>query len=204
MSPRAPQVLKNVKGDCDAVAAELESLKDHMQTIKPMWKKTWEEELQNIVEEQQFLSHQEELLGDLLEDHKAVLEVYSHIEKVISLRGSGSGKVKGRGFRPPPPPEEGHTGLTTVMMEIRGSAVDAERRLKAIAANERIREKELKNREDKFQSELTGFVAGKKLKMTGGAEEVERVRQKRNELALKAMFTGSSAPSATSSAAPSL
>ena len=52
---------------------------------------------------------------------------------------------------------------------------------------------------------VSGFVAGKKLRMTGGAEEVERVRQRRNELTLKAMFTGgSSGPgSASSSAAPS-
>jgi hypothetical protein len=35
------------------------------------------------------------------------------------------------------------------------------------------------------------LVVGKKLKLTGGAEEVERVRQKRNDLALKAMFNAS-------------
>lgn len=188
VSPR-PQILKSIKADVDAVATELENLKDHINTVKPMWKKTWEEELQNIVEEQQFLSHQEEFLSDLLEDHKAVLEVFGHVEKVISLRGSGSAKFKGRSFRPPPP-EEGHNGLSTVMLEIRGSSVDPERRLKAIAANEKLREKELSSRSDEFQNELTGFVAGKKLKMTGGADEVERVRQRRNELTLKAMFNG--------------
>ena len=200
ISPR-PQVLKNIKNDCDALATELEDLKDHMQTVKPMWKKTWEEELQNIVEEQQFLSHQEELLSDLLEDHKAVMEVYGHVEKVISLRSSGSSKGKGRTFIPPPP-DEGHTGLSTVMLGIRGAAVDPERRMKAIAANEKQREKELKNRSDEFQLELSGFVSGKKLKLTGGAEEVERVRQKRNDQTLKAMFTGGSAVSTTGSESP--
>lgn len=202
ISPR-PQVLKSVKADIDAAATELQSLKDHIQTVKPMWKKTWEEELQNIVEEQQFLTHQEEFLGDLQEDYKAVVEVYSHVEKVISLRGSGSAKAKGRAFRPPPP-EEGHNGLSTVMLEIRGSAADAERRMKAIAATEKQREKELKNRPDEFQSELSNFVSGKRLKMTGGADEIERVRQKRNEMTLKAMFTGGPSPtSAANSAAPS-
>lgn len=197
ISPR-PQHLKKIKGDIDSVAAELQSLKDHIHTIKPMWKKTWEEELQNIVEEQQFLTHQEEFLGDLLEDHKAVLQVYGHVEKVISLRGSGSAKAKSRTFRPPPP-EEGHNGLETVMLEIRGNAADAERRLKAIAATEKQREMDLKNRPDEFQSELAGFVQGKKLKMTGGADEIERVRQKRNEMTLKAMFTGGSSVSSTAS-----
>ncbi|KAI0628175.1 actin interacting protein 3-domain-containing protein [Trametes polyzona] len=184
-------MLKNVKGDIDAVASELQSLKDHIQTIKPMWKKTWEEELQNIVEEQQFLQHQEEFLEDLFEDHKAVVEVFGHVEKVISLRGASSSKRRVPAFKPPPV-EEAHGGLSTVMMEIRTAAVDPERRLKAIAANEKNRERAMANRTDEFQSELSGFVAGKKLRMTGGAEEAERVRKRRDELTLKAMFTGGS------------
>ncbi|KAI0686337.1 actin interacting protein 3-domain-containing protein [Cerioporus squamosus] len=185
-------LLKQVKGDIDA-------------TIKPMWKKTWEEELQNIVEEQQFLQHQEEFLEDLFEDHKAVIEVFGHVEKVISLRGSASSKRRAPTFRPPPP-EEAHGGLSTVMMEIRSAAVDPERRLKAIAANEKNREKELASRSDEFQNELSGFVVGKKLRMTGGAEEAERVRQRKNELTLKAMFSASGTASpalGTGSALPS-
>ncbi|KAI0334647.1 AIP3-domain-containing protein [Cubamyces sp. BRFM 1775] len=198
VSPRSV-VLKKVKEDIQTVATELQNLKDHIQTIKPMWKKTWEEELQNIVEEQQFLQHQEEFLEDLFEDHKAVLEVFGHVEKVISLRGASSTKRRGPAFKPPPM-EEGHGGLSTVMMEIRSAAVDPERRLKAIAANEKNREKELASRTDEFQNELTGFVAGKKLRMTGGAEEIERVRQRRNELTLKAMFTGGSGGTGSTSA----
>ena len=199
ISPR-PQALKSVKDDIEAVAAELQSLKDHIQTVKPMWKKTWEEELQNIVEEQQFLSHQEEFLGDLVEDHKAVVEVYGHVEKVISLRGTGSGKVRGgKSFRPPPP-DEGHGGLSSVMIEIRGGAGGGDR-MKAIEATEKMRAKQLENRSDEFQSELAGFVTGKKLKMTGGAEEAERVRQRRNDMAIKAMFTGGSVSGVNSGAA---
>ncbi|KAI0353440.1 AIP3-domain-containing protein [Trametes cingulata] len=196
-------LLKNVKGDIDAVAGELQSLKDHIQTIKPMWKKTWEEELQNIVEEQQFLQHQEEFLEDLFEDHKAVVEVFGHVEKVISLRGASSTKRRGPAFKPPPM-DEGHGGLSTVMMEIRSAAVDPERRLKAIAANEKNREKELASRADEFQTELSGFVAGKKLRMTGGAEEAERVRKKRDELTIKAMFTGGSTGAGGGLASPSV
>ncbi|KAI0045702.1 AIP3-domain-containing protein [Auriscalpium vulgare] len=188
VSPK-PAVLKTITTDFNTVATELESLKDHIKTIKPMWKKTWEEELQSIVEEQQFLNHQEEFLADLLEDHKATVEIWGHVEKVISLRGaSGSRGPRTRGGFRPPPPDEGHTGLSTVMLEIRGANVDAERRLKAIEASQRTRQKELAGRSDEFEEELKGFVGGKKLKMTGGAEEVERVRQHRNEMTLKAMF----------------
>ena len=197
VSPR-PQVLKAIKTEIDSLADELASLKDHITTVKPMWKKTWEEELQMIVEEQQFLSHQEEFMADLQDDHKAVLEIYGHVEKVISLRGNGAGKGSGR----PRQLARQVTGeadpgsVSNVMAEIRGNAVDAERRLKAIAANEKTREKEKANQSDEFQAELTGFVGGKRLKMTGGAEEADRVRQKRNDQTLKAMFTGGSTSSA--------
>jgi len=168
-----------------------------------MWKKTWEEELQNIVEEQGFLGHQEELLADLREDHKALVEVFKHVRKVITLRrgagnsSSGGGGVNGLGgsgrgrafLKQPLSAEETQGGLSTVMMEIRGAAVDPDKRMKAIAASQKNREREMAaGRSDAFQNELEGFVSGKKLKMTGGAEEAERVRQKRNELALKAMF----------------
>ena len=188
VSPRS-NLLKTVSKDIADVATELQSLKEYLTTVKPMWKKTWEAELQNIVEEQQFLTHQEEFLSDLLEDHKALTDVFGHVEKVISIRGSG--QVKTRGFRPPPP-DEGHSGLSTVMLEIRNAAVDPEKRLKAIAMNQKNREKEMSNRTDEFESELKGFVSGKKLKLTGGAEEIERVRQKKNDITLKAMFTGGS------------
>ena len=96
--------------------------------------------MQNIVEEQQFLTHQEEFLSDLIEDHKAVLEIYGHVEKIVNLRGpsaNGTGR-RGRGptFRPPPP-EEGHNGLSTVMLEIRGAAVPRRNTIRSFAATSR-------------------------------------------------------------------
>ncbi|KAG1732477.1 actin interacting protein 3-domain-containing protein [Suillus lakei] len=192
MTPK-PQLVKQIQEDIASTATELASLKEHIDTVRPMWKKTWEEELQNIVEEQGFLGHQEEFLTDLLEDHKALVDVFGHVDKVISIRGTTPGRSnRGRGFKPLPA-DEGHTGLGTVMMEIRGAAVDPERRMKAIEANQKNRERELASRSDEFQEELSGFVGGKRLRMTGGAEEVDRVRQRRNELALKAMFNNASA-----------
>jgi hypothetical protein len=194
ISPK-PQVLRSIKEGFSTVSTELESLKEHIKTIKPMWKKTWEEELQSIVEEQQFLNHQEEFLADLIEDSKAVSEIYGHVEKVISIRGASGGRgARGRGFKPPPQDKE-HGGLSTVMLEIRGASVDPERRLKAIEASQKNREREQAGRSDEFEAELKGFVGGKKLKMTGGAEEVERVRQHKNDLTLKAMFSANPAAS---------
>lgn len=187
VTPRI-DVLKKLRSKIDTTTKELDDLKDHISTIKPSWKKTWEQELQNIVEEQQFLEHQEELIEDLIEDHKALAEVFGHVEKVISIRGSGG--VRSRSFRPPPP-EEGHNGLSTVMLEIRGARVDPGKRMEAIERNQAARRKELQSRSDEFTAELKGFVDGKKLKKTGGAEEVERVRQRKDGLAFKAMFAAS-------------
>ncbi|KAF9077955.1 actin interacting protein 3-domain-containing protein [Rhodocollybia butyracea] len=179
ITPKALHI-KSVKRDMDSTAAELESLREHIKTVKPMWKKTWAEELQNIVEEQQFLTHQEEFLGDLLEDYKGVVEIYGHVEQTNQRSG----------FKPPAS-DDGGQSLTNVMMEIRTASVDPEKRMKAIEASQKSRQKDLSNRGDEMLGELTDFVAGKKLKMTGGAEEAERVRQKRSEMTLKAMFTGS-------------
>jgi len=198
ISPK-PQVLRSIKEGLSTVGTELENLNEYIKTIKPMWKKTWEEELQSIVEEQQFLNHQEEFLADLIEDSKAVSDIYGHVEKVISIRGaSGARGSRGRGFKPPPPDKD-HGGLSTVMLEIRGASVDPERRLKAIEASQKNRERELAGRADEFEAELRGFVGGKKLKMTGGAEETERVRQYKNDLTLKAMFSGNPASAAQAS-----
>jgi len=158
--------------------------------------------LQSIVEEQQFLNHQEEFLGDLIEDSKAVTEIYGHVEKVISIRGASGGRgARGRGFKLPPPDKD-HGGLSTVMLEIRGASVDPERRLKAIEASQKNRERELAGRADDFEEELKGFVGGKKLKMTGGAEETERVRQHKNDLSLRAIFGGGNTNTNASSALP--
>jgi hypothetical protein len=205
ISPK-PQVLRAIKEGLSTVSAELESLTEHINTVKPMWKKTWEEELQSIVEEQQFLNHQEEFLADLIEDRKAVSEIYGHVEKVISLRGASGARGRGRAFKPPAGDRDqqlqqqitgGSTGgaLSSVMLEIRGAEVDPEKRLKAIEASQKNRERELADRADEFEEELKGFVGGKKLKMTGGAEEAERVRQAKNDLSLRTMF-------ATTAAAP--
>jgi hypothetical protein len=199
ISPK-PQVLRAVNEGLMTVGAELESLKEHIKTIKPMWKKTWEEELQSIVEEQQFLNHQEEFLADLIEDSKAVEEIYGHVEKVISIRGASGGRgVRGRSGFKLPPQDKDHGGLSTVMLEIKGASVDPERRLKAIEASQKNREKELAGRTDEFEMELRGFVGGKKLKMTGGAEEAERVRQHKNDLTLKAMFGAGGNPASAAS-----
>lgn len=188
VSPRS-QVVKTVEKDIAEVKAELQGLKEYVSTVKPMWKKTWEKELQNIVEEQQFLNHEEEFIQDMVDDYAALAEVFGHVSKVIALREEKQGSVRTRGVRLPPS-EENSGGISSVMMEIRTAQVDPEKRMKAIAQSQKNREREMAARSNEFEAELKNFVSGKKLKLTGGAEETERMRQKRNDMTLKAMFNG--------------
>jgi len=145
---------------------------------------------------------QEEFLNDLIEDHKSAVEVYGHIEKVISLRGSKlNGAIKSRALPRQKSfqgvqSDDGPGNLGNVMMEIRGAAIDPEKRMKAIEASQKNREKELAARSDELQAELSEFVGQKKLKMTGGAEEADRVRQKRSDATLRAMFNAGNSASA--------
>ncbi|RIB01241.1 actin interacting protein 3-domain-containing protein [Gigaspora rosea] len=176
-----PTEIQHVKQESMAVAKELSSLQEYVKTVKPTWKQTWKQELQMIVDEQQFLNHQEELLEDLQEDHKKLTEVFNTILKVIKTPNSTKVYV-------PPAAEEGFEGLKTVLQEVRGIAPDHERRLKALQAVEKQRERDLANRIDEFEAELTDFVSHNKLKKTGGAQEVERLRQKKNEEALKELY----------------
>ncbi|CDW98895.1 hypothetical protein [Sporisorium scitamineum] len=187
VKPR-PILVKQIVDDVDRATKGLLDLEGYVQTVKPSWKKTWESELQNIVDEQEFLNHEEGLLSDLRDDLGALKEVFSNIQQVVKLRG-GSGKG---GKYIPPLPEEGHEGLSTVMMEVKSQAVNHEKRLRALQAVERQRQKDLlaSKTNDEFSEELAGFVDKKVLRKTGGVLEAERIRQKRDHATWKAMFGG--------------
>lgn len=187
VKPR-PVLVKQIVEDVGRATKGLLELEGYVQTVKPSWKKTWESELQNIVDEQEFLNHEEGLLSDLRDDLRSLKEVFSNIQQVVKLRG-GSGKG---GKYIPPLPEEGHEGLSTVMMEVKSQAVNHEKRLRALQAVERQRQKDLlaSKTNDEFTEELAGFVDKKVLRKTGGVLEAERIRQKRDHATWKAMFGG--------------
>ncbi|EPQ31471.1 uncharacterized protein PFL1_00806 [Pseudozyma flocculosa PF-1] len=181
-----PALVKQITSDIERATKGLLEVEKYVQTVKPSWKKTWETELQNIVDEQEFLNHQESLVADLRDDHDALQEVFANIQQVVKLRGSG--RTGGKYI--PPLPEEGHEGLSTVMLEVKSQAVNHEKRLRALQAAEKQRQKDLASRSDDFADELAGFVDGKALRKTGGHLEAERVRQKRDNATFKAMFGG--------------
>lgn len=184
VTPR-PAAMKLIKENVASTAAELQSIQEYIATVQPMWKQTWARELAGIVEEQEFLRHMTEFMEDLAADHAEAVKIFEDIQGVVNIRPSA--RTGGRVFRPAPV-EDGPQAISNVLSQIRGSNVDPEQRMRAIEASQRQRKIDLATRSDAFQAELSGYVQGKKLKMTGGAEEAERVRQKRNDMALKAMF----------------
>ncbi|KAI3618386.1 hypothetical protein CBS9595_002749 [Malassezia furfur] len=203
-----PAELRRIAGEIASTTRRLDELEQFVQNVKPGWKKTWEAELQNIVDEQEFLNYQEGLLADLQQDHKALQEVFANIQQVVKLRTLGAtgaaepGAPRAPRFVPPPPDEE-HEGIGTVMIEVRGQSIDHERRLRALQAAERSREKARAGHKDEFASELAGFVDGNALRKTGGHREVDRIRQKRDQTTLRTMLLGTPQPTdAPSASAP--
>ncbi|KAI8979780.1 actin interacting protein 3-domain-containing protein, partial [Mycotypha africana] len=168
-----------------ALTEEIEEFGKLIAQIRPRWKKTWEHELQTIVNEQQILKDQEYLLSDMKDDLEALLEVFEQLEKIYVYQANA--KPKPREFRVAPP-EEGYEGMASVMKQVSTIDVDHERRLKALEQADKMRQRELANRIDDFEKELIGFVETKKLKKTGGALEIDRIRKQKDEENLKAMY----------------
>jgi hypothetical protein len=56
-------------------------------------KKTWEDELNVIVDEQKFLNHQEELIEDLIDDNKKLTEVFEQILKVVVIQSKSKKRI---------------------------------------------------------------------------------------------------------------
>jgi hypothetical protein len=169
-----PGKLAEMRKEIDDAQTEMLDLRAYINTVRPSWKKAWSNELQNVVEEERFLKHQEEMLHELAEDHRDLSEMFDIIDELMQKQPVPTGSQSSRGKTSlntyiPPEPDASHEGLATVMSEVQSLAVDPEKRLRAIALAEKARDRELAARKgnDAFASELGGFVDNKMLKKTG-------------------------------------
>lgn len=185
--------LEQCQTESDCVRMEIENLSTKVKTLKPTWKKMWEVELQQIVKEQQFLKEQEALMIDLKDDHEALVTVLNQLKKISEIQERK--KQAGVSLFKLAPVEEGFEGMSSVMKQVSTIHVDHSRRVKALAEAEKSRSKELSQRIDAFEKELTDFVGLSKLKKTGGAEAIEKQREEKQ----KDFFKQISASTATSS-----
>ncbi|KAI8886345.1 AIP3-domain-containing protein [Backusella circina FSU 941] len=178
--------LKHCEEESKILRQEMDDLSDKIKTFKPTWKKTWETELQDIVDEQQFLKDQEALLVDLKEDHNALLDVLDQLAKISEIQ-ERKHQQPGVEFRRAPM-EEGFEGMTSVIKQVSNIQVDHNRRVKALVQAEKMRALELSQRIDAFEEELTDFVGCNKLKKTGGAQAIDRQRQEKDQALIKQIF----------------
>lgn len=184
-----------------ALAEEIEEFGKYIAQVKPRWKKTWEMELQTIVKEQQTLKDQEYLLSDMKDDLDALLEVFEQLEKIYAYQANA--RPQPREFRVAPA-EEGFEGMSSVFKQVSTIDVDHTRRLRALEQAEKMRQRELANRIDDFEKELVGFVETKKLKKTGGAMEIDRLRKQKDEEMMKAMYAEKRAAAGSGASTPSV
>ena len=181
-----PSLIPSIRSALEKVKKSRLELTDWVVGSKGDWKATWMAELNRVVEEQQVLVNHEATLSELELDLMDATSALGDIEKVASAM-KGAGRTR-RDFTPPI--NQDHRGLSTVLLEVKGRATttDGNRRLEGIAEMERRRELENANRTDEFADELGGFVAGNRLKKSGGYEEAERIRKLKAAAALKAGY----------------
>ena len=191
VTPSAKQI-SNIKQSLENATNFVDQFSRDVTLADPTWRSTWASELKRVQEEQGLLSHQRKLAADLKNDIKDAAGMFGAVQEFVNQRASGARVGSNRGYRPPSPDTTpGSGGIPNLLMEIRTKEADPHQRLRAIEAQRKAREKELMDRStDEFQSELGTFVNGRKLKKTGGHEEVERVRARRNDNTLKKMLTG--------------
>ncbi|KAJ1675334.1 Bud site selection protein 6, partial [Spiromyces aspiralis] len=178
--------------DLDSIEHTCQALLAFYNDNCPKWKRTWESELHGIVQEKQFSDDVHQLLRELLEDTAPLRDLFTKLEKIAELKAkerlmkSGSSQPK---FLSIVPHEDDDLARQIMLSEIQGIEIDHERRLEALERATKSREKELTNRVDEFEKELGDYVTNQKLRKTGGTEELERRRKKKDEEVLKAMLS---------------
>ncbi|KAK9351504.1 actin interacting protein 3-domain-containing protein [Lipomyces doorenjongii] len=178
-----PRQLDAVAKDITSVRTRLSTVDSYIKNEKPIWKRILERELDNVVEEQQFFTHQEDLVGDLSEDLESAVETFELVRQVVeeqtkNPRSRGAAAVVaglGGGVG------DTLSGKDAVLRDVRALNPNHESRVEAIERAEKLRQKVNESRVDEFERELEEFVGEGKLKKSGGIEEVERTRKQREE-----------------------
>ena len=186
-----PRQLENISKDISATVKELAKMKDFLKREKPIWTKIWEQELNLVCTERDELTQQEDLMVDLHGDLDDLTGVFKLVEEATKQQNLQNGTATG-GLRSSSrnisldaevDPLKAKDG---VLGEVRALQPNHETRLEAIERAEKLRQKELESRKGgEFQREVESFVEEGRLKKTGGADEVERLRKLKDERARK-------------------
>jgi hypothetical protein len=187
-----PRQLEDTSRDITDALKELTRMKEFMKREKPIWTKIWEQELNLVCTERDDLTQQEELMADLQGDLDDLAGVFKLVEEATKQQNLQNGDAptaslrsasRNLAFDTDVDPLKAKDG---VLGEVRALQPNHENRLEAIERAEKLRQKELESRKGgEFQREVEKFVEEGKLKKTGGADEVERLRKIKDEKARK-------------------
>lgn len=186
-----PQQLKITRKEIEDAKLSLKGLDDFITDGKPTWKRIWESELDKVCEEQQFFNLQDDLTLDLKEDIKKIEETFDLIEKCSVEQSKNTSKRNNFSTKVclMDPGESMHSRKDALLNEVAGLVPNHESRLVAIEKAERLRQKERQTVEvSEFQEELGDFVEEKRLKNSGGIEELEKKRQQQDIENLRSSF----------------
>ena len=193
-----PRALEDMNRDITTAVKDLAKMKDFIKREKPVWTKIWESELALVCTERDDLTSHEELIGDLTSDLEELTGIFKLVEETTkqqnlqngpgganSVGGVNMGGVRSTSRTLPIDPDiDPQKAKDGVLGEVRALQPNHENRLEAIERAEKARLKELESREGSvFQREVEKFVEEGKLKKTGGADEVERMRKVKDEKA---------------------
>ncbi|OMJ11436.1 Bud site selection protein 6 [Smittium culicis] len=200
------KLISKAETGLDCVLTEAESLKGFFNEIMPKWKGVWSDELKEIVSEQHFSNQIDSELNDLTNDAKSLLDILSKLNAVVELKQEGSNASSPRSPNMKrisdsvkvinisklnsgssenfvdPSDNSGETldFKKQLFNEISLLEINSDERVEAIEISEKVRKFELDSRSsNEFQSELSNFVTEKKLKPTGGIDELELKLQAR-------------------------
>ncbi|PRT54465.1 Bud site selection protein 6 [Wickerhamiella sorbophila] len=175
----SPKQLEQVSKELLRAQSELSTMSSYMNREKPRWRRTWEQELNTVVEEQEFFQLQENLVNDMLSDLAKTRETFELVEQCSHEMARSD--IKRNPILPPPAPEGPVEAMRRVHGEVAALKPDHDSRVQAIERAERLRKRELALRNGEFEQELGDYVHDNKLNKIGGIEETERRRQERDE-----------------------
>ncbi|KAI8320828.1 hypothetical protein GQ54DRAFT_200846 [Martensiomyces pterosporus] len=187
------QMLHKASDELKSIDSGSSKLVKFINDTRADWKLTWEEELQNILKEQSFVKDVEQMLGELMDDTQHLEDVLDKLDQIVDL------KVKERSrdsyvpaaatrFLDVVSAEDAKDAKQDFLMQITCVDVDHDRRLDALKAAEKLRQQELANKVNEFDAELADFVGQRKLRKTGGTEELERRRAEKEVEVMKDML----------------
>lgn len=186
----ATKRIESLLREINDAESDLKKMQNFINTEKPHWKKIWEEELDKVCDQQQFLTLQEDLITDLQEDLDRASQTFDLVKMCCEEKEKNPTVSKTSApIIPLLKPGTFDQVREEMLFAVQSLNPDHESRKDAIKKAEKIWEKEKVYKEhDEFRDELGNFVETSALKKSGGVEAIEKQRQEKDAEILRSTF----------------